>query len=80
MEKSNEKLQLLFMLTWVFAQKMYLCQNDIEKSYTEKKNKHAPSGYSGLQIVHLMQQKTNLIVTTAKTVWKGFVRAQWTKW
>ena len=54
---------------------MYLCQNDIEKSYTEKKNKHAPSGYSGLQIVHLMQQKTNLIVTTAKTVWKGFVRA-----
>ena len=54
---------------------MYSYQNDIEKSYTEKKTKHTPSGYSGLQIVHLIQQKTNLIVTTAKTVWKGFVRA-----
>ena len=28
-----------------------------------------------LQIVRLMQQKTNLIVTKAQTVWKGFVRA-----
>ena len=26
-----------------------------------------------LPIVHLMKQKTNLIVTKAKTVWKGFV-------
>ena len=25
---------------------MYLCQNNPEKSYTEKKNKHMPSGYS----------------------------------
>ena len=28
-----------------------------------------------LQIVYLMQQKTNLIVTETKTVWKGFARA-----
>ena len=28
-----------------------------------------------LQIVHLIQQKANLIVKEAKTVWKGFVRA-----
>ena len=27
-----------------------------------------------LQIVHLMQQKTNLTVAEAKTVWKGFAR------
>ena len=26
-----------------------------------------------LQIVHLMKQKTNLIVTEGKTVWKSFV-------
>ena len=25
---------------------MYSCQNNLEKSYTEKKIKHAPSGYS----------------------------------
>ena len=29
-----------------------------------------------LQIVHLIQQKTNLIFTKARTVWKGFVRTQ----
>ena len=25
---------------------MHSCQNDLEKSYTEKKTKHLPSGYS----------------------------------
>ena len=25
---------------------MYSCQNNLEKSYTEKKAKHTPSGYS----------------------------------
>ena len=30
----------------VFAWKMYSCQNNPEKSYTEKKTKHTPSGYS----------------------------------
>ena len=27
-----------------------------------------------LQIVHLMQQKTNLIVTMVKTVWTSFAK------
>ena len=27
-------------------EKMYSSQNNLEKSYTEKKNKHTPSGYS----------------------------------
>ena len=27
-----------------------------------------------LQIVHLIKQKTNLIVTESKTVWKDFVK------
>ena len=27
-------------------EKMHSCQNNIEKSYTEKKTKHKPSGYS----------------------------------
>ena len=29
-----------------FLEKMHSCQNNPEKSYTEKKAKHAPSGYS----------------------------------
>ena len=27
-------------------EKMHLCQNNPEKSYTQKKTKHMPSGYS----------------------------------
>ena len=27
-------------------EKMHSCQNNLEKSYTEKKTKHTPSGYS----------------------------------
>ena len=39
-----------------------------------KKTKHIPLAIHCLQIVHLMKEKTNFIVTDAKTVWKGFVR------
>ena len=27
-----------------------------------------------LQVVHLMQQKINLIITKVRTAWKGFVK------
>ena len=42
---------------------MLSCQNNPEKSYTAKKTKHTPSGYSlfhCLQIVHLNRQKNKL--------------------
>ena len=55
-------------------EKMHSYQNNFEISYTEKKTKHMPSGYPILQVVRLTQQKTNLIVTKVKTVWKGFVK------
>ena len=56
-------------------EKMHSCQNKPEKSYTEKKTKHTPSGYSlFIQIAHLIQQKISLIVTEGKTRWKGFVK------
>ena len=55
-------------------EKMHSYQNNFEISYTEKKTKPMPSGYSILQAVCLIQQKTNLIVTKVKTVWKGFVK------
>ena len=31
---------------YCLLEKMHSCQNNLEKSYTEKKSKHAPSGYS----------------------------------
>ena len=47
MEGSNWKLYLLFMLTQnVCQKKMHSCQNNPEKSYTEKETKHTPSGCS----------------------------------
>ena len=49
-------------------EKMHLCQNNPKKSYTEKKIKHTPSCYSLFTNVHLVKQKTNLIVTMAKTM------------
>ena len=58
-------------------EKMHSCQNNLEKSYTEKKIKHKPSGYLLFTIAHLMQQKTNLIVMEKfckDTLWKSFVK------
>ena len=50
-------------------EKMHSRQNNFEKSYAEiLLVTHC------LQIVRLTQQKTNLIVTEIKTVWKAFVR------
>ena len=59
-------------------EKMHSCENNLEKSCTEKKpkkkTKHTLSGYSIFTIVPLTQPKLNLIVTKAKTIWKGFVK------
>ena len=71
-EKSLKVPAIIFADLEYLLEKMYSCQNNPEKSYTEKKTKHTPSGY--LQIFHLIQQKTNLIVTEGNTVCKGFVK------
>ena len=55
-------------------EKMRSCQNNLEKSHTEKKLSICLLATHCLQVVRLTQQKTNLIVTEIKTVWKGFVR------
>ena len=57
-----------------FLEKMHSYQNNLEKSYTEKKKRFHFLVTHCLQIVHLMQQKTNLIVTKGKTVWKVFAK------
>ena len=54
--------------------KIHSCQNNPEKSSKEKKLCIYLLVTHCLQIVHLTQQKTNLIVTEAKIAWKGFVR------
>ena len=56
-------------------EKMHSCQNNLEKSYTEKKKLsiHLLVTHC-LQTVYLMKQKKNLIVAKAKTVWTGFVK------
>ena len=56
-------------------EKMHSCQNNPEKSYTEKKQLSIHLlVIQYLQVVRLTPQKTNLIVAKVKTVWKGFVK------
>ena len=46
---------------------MHLCQNNPEKSYSKKKAKHTPSGYSWFTSYSFDETKTSLIVTDGKT-------------
>ena len=55
-------------------EKISTCHNDLKRPSTTKIDKHTPSGYSLFTlIVHLMLQKTSLIVIGTKTVWKVFL-------
>ena len=73
-EKSLKGPAIIYADVECLLKKMHSCQNNTGKSYAEKKTKHTPSVTHCLQIVHLMQQKTNLTVTKANIVWKGLVR------
>ena len=54
---------------------MHSCQNNPEKSYTEKKTKHERLLVTHyLQIVHLMQQKTSLISYRGKDCMENFCK------
>ena len=58
----------------MFAGKMYLCENNFEKPYTEKRklnNRLVVIHY--LQVVRRLFKKQNMIVTEIETVWIGFV-------
>ena len=72
-EKSLKALFMIYVDLKCLLEKMHSCQNIFEKSYTEKKTKHAPSGYSFFPSFSLDTTK-NLNVTEGKTVWKGFVK------
>ena len=62
-EKSLKTPFMIYADLKCLLEKLESCQNNLEKSYTEKKTKHT-----------LMQQKINLIVTETKIVWKSFVK------
>ena len=47
-------------------------QNNPEKSYTERKAKHELSGYYGVQFVHSMQGKTDIIFMEKKDCIENF--------
>ena len=50
------------------------CQNNPKNPYTKKKLSIRPLVTHCVHIVHLIKQKTHLIITEGKTVWKGFVK------
>ena len=75
-EKSLKAPFMIYADLECLLEKMHSCQNNPEKSYTEKKLSMRLLVIQYLQVVHLTQKKTNLIVTKVKTVWKGFVKIQ----
>ena len=74
-EKSLKAPFIIYADLECLLEKMHSCQNNFEKSYTEKKKLSICFLVTHcLQVVRLTQQKSNLIVTEAKIVWKSFVK------
>ena len=73
-EKSLKTPFMIYADLECLLEKMHSRQNNLEKSYTEKKLSMRLLVTHCLQVVRLTQQETNLIVKEIKTVWKGFVR------
>ena len=73
-EKSIKVPFILYADLECLLEKMHSCQNNPEKSYTVKKQCIHLLLIQCLHMVHLTQQKTNLIVTEAKIVWKRFAK------
>ena len=73
-EKSMRAPFVMYADLECLLEKMYSCQNNPEILTQRKKISIHLLVTHCLKIVHLMKQKINLIVTKAKTVWKGFVK------
>ena len=73
-EKSMRVPFIIYADLECLLEKMHSCQNNREKSYTEKKLSIRLAAIHCLKIAHLMQQKTNLVVTEGKTYGKVFQR------
>ena len=73
-EKSLKAKFLIYADLECLLEKMHSRQNNFEKFYTEKKLSTCLLVIQYLQVVCLTQQKTNLIVTMVKIVWKFFAK------
>ena len=76
-EKSLKVPAIIYADLECLLEKMHSYQNDLEKSYAERKKKQLSIHLlviQYLQVVRLTQQETNLIVTKVKIVWKVFVK------
>ena len=73
-EKSMRAPFVIYADLECLLEKMHSCQNNPEILTQRKKISIHLLVTHCLKIVHLMKQKINLIVTKAKTVWKGFVK------
>ena len=73
-EKSLNAPSIIYADLECMLGKINTCQNDPKKSSTEKKAEHHLQFTHGLHVVHLMNQKTNWVITEEKTVWKCFVK------
>ena len=69
-EKSLKAPFIIYFDFECLLKKEQSCQNNPKKSYTERKAKHEPSGYS----VHLMRRKTGTIYTEEKIGSKIFIK------
>ena len=76
-EKSLKAPFMIYADFECLLEKMPSCQNNPEKSYTEKKTKHIPSDYLLFNNCSFdeARNKYKQVVTEAKPVWKGFVRS-----
>ena len=74
-EKSLKPSFTIYLYLECLLKKEQSCQNNPEKSYTEKKAIHEPSGWTILQVVHLIKKKINLIVIEEKIVLKNYVKS-----
>ena len=74
-EKSMRAPFVIYADFGYLLEEMHSCQNNPENIFTQRQKFciHLLVTHS-LQIVHLMKQKTNLILTKVKTVWKSFVK------
>ena len=73
-EKSLKVLFITYADLECLLEKIDSCQNNLEKSYTEKKLNIKLQVILELHAVHLINQKLNGIIIEEKTAWKSFVR------
>ena len=73
-EKSLKVPFTIYLDLECILKKVQSCQNNLEKSYTEKKARHDLLAGQFLKNVRLMKKKINLIITDEKIVLKYYVK------